>query len=73
MLVDCNPITPLLLFVLNLYNLANCCTTLLQCCAAISKILTDMSRHIAVAEFLVASEMKVSLNSPSFVFFTFLE
>jgi len=42
-LVDCNPLTPLLRFVLDLsYKLS------LHCYAAVGKILTDTSRHTAV-------------------------
>jgi len=42
-LVDCNPLTPLVRFVLDLsYKLS------LHCYAAVGKILTDTSRHTAV-------------------------
>jgi len=51
LLVDCNPLTPLLLFGLDLsYKL------LQHCCAAVSKILTNMLRRaVKVAELLVVN------------------
>jgi len=51
LLVDCNPLTPLLRFGLDLsYKL------LQHCCAAVSKILTNMLRRaVKVAELLVVN------------------